>query len=69
MTSLVYPKFIESHGYWFNIVKLDNDKYAIQNTMRKENQTDRDGLPFLIGHDYFDSLEKAKEYLEGLDKQ
>lgn len=69
MTIPVYPKFIKSHGYWFNVVLLSNGKYAIQNTMRKENQADRDGLPFIIGHDDFNFLEEAKEYLESLDKQ
>lgn len=67
MISLVCSKFIKSQGYWFNIVMLDSsNKYAIQNTMRKQNQTDRDGLPFLLAND-FDSLEEAKKYLDSLE--
>jgi hypothetical protein len=62
-------KFIEKEKYWFDIIQLGGNKFAIFNTQRRLNQYTRDGIGYYISHENFQSLEEAKKYLNSLDKK
>lgn len=66
MRKIITSKFIEKEGYWFNIEKIADGDYIIFNTQRRKNQSDRDGIGYVI--EYFENLKEAKEYLENIQK-
>jgi len=61
--TIIKAKFIKK--YWFNIVKT-NDGFAIVNTHRKQNMTDRDDIEKTIH--FCKTLQEAESFLESYEK-
>jgi len=61
--TIIKEKFIKK--YWFNIVKI-NDGFAIVNTHRKQDRTDRDDIEKTIH--LCKTLQEAENYLEKYEK-
>jgi hypothetical protein len=61
--TIIKSRFIKK--YWFNIVKT-NDGFAIVNTYRRENRTDRDNIEKTIH--FCKTLQEAEGYLEEYEK-
>jgi len=68
MHTLVHTRYIVSQGYWFNIVKVEEKKFLIFNTKRKRQQHIRDGIGYYLPEIKFKTKEKAKNYLDELEK-
>lgn len=60
---IIKAKFIKK--YWFNIVKT-SDGFAVVNTHRKQNMTDRDDIEKTIH--FCKTLQEAEKYLEDFEK-
>lgn len=62
---IIKEKYIPSRGYWFNVVQVEENKYIIVNTKRKENRIDRDGIE-VITTDSFNNENEAKQFLDNM---
>lgn len=59
---ILKSKFIESKGYWYSLVKASDNDFVVQNTRRRRNQVDRDGIEYIIKS--FTNEKDAMNYLE-----
>lgn len=66
MHTLVYTKYIESEGYWFNVIKMSEKKFLIFNTQRRRRQHIRDGIGHYLPEIELETAEQAKKYLNSL---
>jgi len=64
MSMLIKPKFVESEGYWFNVIQIGEEKFAVENTKRRRDQITRDGLGYTVKS--FDAMEDALNFLDSL---
>lgn len=67
MHTIVHGKYIESEGYWFDVVQVAEKKYLIFNTQRKRQQHIRDGIGYYLPELEFETAEEAKTYLHKLE--
>ena len=62
---IIVARFIKQKGYWFNVVQVEENKYIIVNTKRKENRIDRDGNE-VPTTDSFNNENEAKQFLDNM---
>lgn len=65
MHTNVHTRFIKK--YWFNIVKTESGFYLF-NTKRGRNQTDRDGIGYVVPDSECATFEEALKSLDRYEK-
>jgi hypothetical protein len=59
---IIKEKFVESLGYWCNIIQIDDGSFAVENTKRGSDRAARDGIGNIV--EYFDNEKNAIDFLE-----